>query len=162
MEPCPCGSGQSYAECCQPLIQGERQAQSAEALMRSRYSAHVKSEIDYIQDTTQASQRGQVDRKRLASWTRRSEWLGLEIVSTQGGGPEDDTGTVEFIARYRDRDKRINHHEIATFVQEEGKWYFKDGNPPPMETFRRQSPKVGRNDPCPCGSGKKYKKCCGA
>ena len=161
METCPCGSGQSYADCCQPLIKGDQQARSAEALMRSRYSAHVKSEIDYIQNTTHSSQRAQVDRKRLETWTRRSEWLGLEIVSAEGG-PEDTEGTVEFIARYREKEKRVNHHEIATFVQEDGTWYFKDGNPPQTETFVRQGPKVGRNDPCPCGSGKKYKKCCAA
>jgi SEC-C motif-containing protein len=161
MTECPCGSGQPYADCCAPLINGEAQAQSAEALMRARYSAHVNSEIDYIHDTTLASRRDNFNRARLLNWTQHAQWLGLEILDTTDGMPEDTTGTVEFIARYREKGKRVNHHEIAEFTKEDGRWFFKDGNPPKAEQFIRQGPKVGRNDPCPCGSGKKYKKCCG-
>lgn len=162
MSECPCGSGKLYAACCAPLINGDEQAQSAEALMRARYSAHVTSEIDYIHDTTLASRRGDFNRARLLNWTKNAQWLGLEILNTTDGTPEDTTGTVEFIARYREKGKRVNHHEIAEFTKEDGRWYFKDGNAPKAEQFIRQGPKVGRNDPCPCGSGKKYKKCCGA
>jgi SEC-C motif-containing protein len=161
MTECPCGSGQPYADCCAPLINGEAQAQSAEALMRARYSAHVNSEIDYIHDTTLASRRDNFNRARLLNWTQHAQWLGLEILDTTDGMPEDTTGTVEFIARYREKGKRVNHHEIAEFTKEDGRWFFKDGNAPKAEQFIRQGPKVGRNDPCPCGSGKKYKKCCG-
>jgi SEC-C motif-containing protein len=159
METCPCGSGKTYAECCEPLIKGDQAAESAEALMRSRYSAHVTSQIDYIVDTTQKGQRGQIDRKRLQTWTQRSQWLGLEIISAEGG-PEDDSGSVEFVARYREKDKRVSHHEVATFEKEDGRWFFKDGVTPQAEQYVRQGVKIGRNDPCPCGSGKKYKKCC--
>jgi SEC-C motif domain protein len=162
MNECPCGSGQSYSDCCEPFIKGEKQAPNAEALMRARYSAHVNSEIDYIHDTTLPSKRGTFNRTRLLNWTKHAEWLGLEILETTDGGPEDTAGTVEFVARYREKGKRINHHELAEFTREEERWYFKDGNAPKTEQFVRQSPKVGRNDPCPCGSGKKYKKCCGA
>ena len=161
MTECPCGSGQPYADCCAPLINGEAQAQSAEALMRARYSAHVNSEIDYIHDTTLASRRDNFNRARLLNWTQHAQWLGLEILDTTDGMPEDTTGTVKFIARYREKGKRVNHHEIAEFTKEDGRWFFKDGNAPKAEQFIRQGPKVGRNDPCPCGSGKKYKKCCG-
>jgi SEC-C motif-containing protein len=161
MEPCPCGSGQTYEQCCMPIIKGDQPAQSAEALMRARYSAHVKSEIDFIVNSTHTSERGKVDRNRLVAWTKRSEWLGLEILSAEGG-QEDKTGTVEFMARYREKGRRINHHELASFIQENGHWYFKDGQPPHTDPVVRSGPKIGRNDPCPCGSGKKYKKCCGA
>jgi SEC-C motif-containing protein len=159
MEPCPCGSGRTYDECCEPVIKGDKPAETAEALMRARYSAHVKAEIDFIQNSTHSSQRSQVDRKRLASWIRRSQWLGLEIISAEGG-PDDTAGAVEFVARYREKEKRVNHHEIATFTREDGQWYFQDGKAPQNEQYVRPGPKVGRNDPCPCGSQKKYKKCC--
>ena len=72
----------------------------------------------------------------------------------------DVAGRPEFVARYRTKGELQEHHEIATFVKEEGRWYFLDATTPAAETFVREAPKVGRNDPCPCGSGKKFKKCC--
>jgi SEC-C motif-containing protein len=130
--------------------------------MRSRYTAHVKSEVDYIYETTHPTQRDKVDRKAVAAWCENSEWLGFEIIGTEAGGPDDDAGTVEFVAHYRDKNKTVDHHEIAEFKREDGRWYFVDGRAPKPVQFIRQGPKIGRNDPCPCGSGKKYKKCCGA
>ena len=162
MEPCPCESGKTYAECCEPLIQGARKAESAEALMRSRYVAHVKAEIDYIYQTTHPSKRHTVNREQVRAWCKKSQWQGLEILQTTDGGPDDQTGIVEFVARYREKERPVRHHEIAEFVQNEGTWYFMDGQPPKPVQAVRQGPKIGRNDPCPCGSGKKYKKCCGA
>ncbi|MGD9212262.1 MAG: YchJ family protein [Desulfobacteraceae bacterium] len=157
---CPCGSNKSYTECCQPLIGGDKQAQTAEALMRARYSAHVKAQVDYIYDTTHPDKRDKVDRKQVTAWAKNSEWLGLQINATQDGGPEDDQGTVEFTARYREKEKTMEHREIAEFVRKDGLWYFLDGNPPKPVQSIRKGPKIGRNNPCPCGSGKKYKKCC--
>ena len=162
MESCPCGSGQAYIECCHPIIQGGQVAQTAEALMRSRYCAYVKAEIDYIYDTTHASQRSKFNREESLAWSRKAEWQALEILRTEDGGPEDDSGIVEFVARYREKGKAVQHHEIAEFTREDGRWYFVDGHAPKPSQSIRQGPKVGRNDPCPCGSGKKYKKCCGA
>lgn len=78
----------------------------------------------------------------------------------EGGGEDDTKGMVEFVARYRKNSQAFDHHEIAEFVKEDDRWYFKDGHAPqPMQAIRN-GPKIGRNDPCPCGSGKKYKKCC--
>ena len=161
MDLCPCGSEKAYEECCQPLISGERQAETAEALMRSRYTAHAKKEFDYIFDTTHPDSRDENDRKGTAAWSRKLEWQWLKIQDVANGGPDDDTGTVEFIARYRKNGKAFDHHELAEFIKADDRWYFKDGQPPATEQVVRQGPKVGRNDPCPCGSGKKYKKCCG-
>lgn len=157
---CPCGSQLTYQECCQPLISGEKTAQTAEALMRSRYTAHVQAEVDYIINTTHPDKRDTIDRKQVLSWSKKSEWLELKIISTEEGGPEDDKGVVEFSARYREKARTIVHHEIAEFVRQDGNWYFVDGQPPKLVQSIRQGPKIGRNDPCPCGSGKKYKKCC--
>jgi SEC-C motif-containing protein len=160
MEACPCGSGRDFADCCQPYIQGEQQPPTAETLMRARYSAHVTSKVDYIYDTTHPEQRKNVDPKSVAAWCRKAQWQSLEILDTVDGGSGDQTGTVEFVVRYREKEKPIKHHEIAEFQRHEERWYFKDGHAPAQEQAIRQGPKIGRNDPCPCGSGKKYKKCC--
>lgn len=162
MEPCPCGSGRDYVECCQPLIQGTQSATTAEALIRSRYSAYVKAQIDYIYATTHKSRQSKFNREESLAWSRKAEWQSLEVLRTEDGGPEDESGIVEFMARYREKGKLVQHHEIAEFTKEDGRWYFVDGQAPKPAQSIRQGPKVGRNDPCPCGSGKKFKKCCGS
>ena len=161
MTACPCGSEKAFSECCQPLISGAHTAQSAEALMRSRYSAYVNGEIDYIYDTLHPSKRESFDRKESKEWSTQSTWVSLEILGTEKGGPEDEIGLVEFIAQFRQNDKLVKHHEVAEFVKQNDRWFFLDGQvPKPMQSIR-QGPKIGRNDPCTCGSGKKFKKCCG-
>lgn len=156
---CPCGTGRPYADCCEPFITGKRLPLTAEELMRSRYSAYTRVETGYILQTTHPDHRGDFDEKGTREWAESSQWEGLEIVNTAGGGPDDTEGKVEFIARYRDRDVRRTHHELADFRKLDGVWYFTDGvgvKPAPATSV-----KVGRNDPCTCGSGQKYKKCCG-
>lgn len=160
--PCPCSPERLRAECCGPYLDGEKQAPTAEALMRARYSAFVEAKVDFVHDTLHARSRSDHDRQATKSWAERSEWLGLELVSVSGGGADEGRGEVEFIARFRTKGKPVEHHEIATFVKEEGRWWFLDGRTPPVETQRREEPKIGRNEPCPCGSGKKFKKCCGS
>lgn len=162
MTPCPCGSEKDYSTCCEPLITGSQTAETAEALMRARYSAYVKEAVNFILDTTHPDQRDQYTEGGIRRWARNSEWRGLTILDTEKGGPEDDTGTVEFVAEYSEKGRRNRHHEIAQFRRQEGAWYFYDGQAPTPKTVVRTSPKVGRNDPCPCGSGRKYKKCCAA
>ncbi|MGE5400983.1 MAG: YchJ family protein [Ignavibacteriales bacterium] len=161
MEKCPCGSGKSYSKCCGALIKGERTAQTAEELMRSRYSAYVKQEIDYIYETTHPGHRDDFDREATKQWSEKSEWLGIEIVNTSRGGAEDSEGEVEFIASFSQKGIKKDHHELSTFKKEDEKWYFEDGKGVSAKPFVRIEEKTGRNDPCPCGSGKKYKKCCG-
>lgn len=161
MSECACGSGKEYSECCEPLIKGERKAETAEELLRSRYSAYAKVEADYLLNTLAPDQRENHDDEGTREWAEKSEWHGLEILKTEAGGPGDEEGDVEFVASYTFDGIRQKHHELAHFTKEEGTWYFENGEPV-TETFVRSEPKVGRNDPCPCGSGKKYKKCCGA
>ena len=162
MDPCPCGSEKAYDACCEPLIAGNQAAESAEALMRARYSAYVKEQVAFILDTTHPSQRDQYTDHGIRRWARNSEWRGLTILATDGGTANDDTGTVEFVAEYLDKGRRQRHHEIAQFQRLEGAWYFYDGQAPIPQTVVRSAPKVGRNAPCPCGSGRKFKKCCAA
>ncbi len=159
---CPCGSGKPYAECCQPLILHERNAETAEALLRSRFSAYARQQIDYILETVAPSQRHQHEVGAIRSWARNATWHGLEILQTRGGGPDDQEGKIEFIAHYSEKDVRKRHHELAHFRKIDGRWYFFDGSAPKVLQYVRQTPKIGRNDPCPCGSGLKYKRCCGS
>ena len=161
MEPCPCGSELDYSECCHPFISGEKAAPTAEALMRSRYSAFVKTEIDYLHKTIPPNKQSGFNRKEATVWSQKSEWQGLEILQTEAGGEGDDAGTVEFVAKFREKGKMVRHHELAEFSKIDGRWYFVDGKAPQIVQAVRQGPKIGRNDPCPCGSDKKYKKCCG-
>ena len=92
---------------------------------------------------------------------REAEWLGLTIVATEQGGEQDDTGMVEFIARHKTEGVEVAHHERSQFRKLDGAWRFVSGTPVKQVPVTRGD-KTGRNDPCPCGSGKKYKKCHGA
>ncbi len=159
MNNCPCGSGLAYSSCCEPIINGSLPAETAEKLMRARYSAHVAVQMDFIFETTHPDQRQDYDHKGTREWAEGTDWQGLEIIATQNGGPADDSGEVEFIARFSENDIRREHHERAQFKRQDGRWYFHDGTlvkPRPITVS-----KIGRNDPCSCGSGLKYKKCCG-
>ncbi len=158
---CACGSGKEFVECCEPFLTGKKKPQTAEQLMRSRYVAFTLANMDYIDVTNHESTRGDIDREANEAWARQSEWLGLEILKTQAGGPNDDSGQVEFVVQFKIKGETHKHHELSEFKKEAGQWYFVDGKDPRKVTVRREGPKVGRNDPCPCGSGKKYKKCCG-
>lgn len=159
-EPCPCGRGKSYAECCEPVILGIRSAQTAEELLRSRYAAYVKTEVDYIIETTLPQKREQIDRNGVRKWSTGTDWQQLEILNTRNGGSQDTEGSVEFIAHFKTKGAESRHHEIGSFKKIDGKWYFDDSEFPPQKQFVRPEPKIKRNNPCPCGSGKKYKKCC--
>ncbi|MDR0495120.1 MAG: YchJ family protein [Treponema sp.] len=160
MKMCPCGSGRVYSECCEPYISGKSRAPTAEALMRSRYSAYVEHEIDYIINTCVHRDKDDIDYKSTRDWSERSTWLGLKIISTEMGGPVDAEGTVEFEASYEQNGLKDIHHEKAKFKKQNDEWLYDEGNVVPR-TVVRSSPKTGRNEPCTCGSGKKYKHCCG-
>ena len=160
-ELCACGTGIPFARCCEPFLKKTASPATAVALMRSRYSAFVRHDIDYLVDTVAPDRRKEVIRKGIEEWSHNSRWAGLEIIAVQQGGPEDRTGQVEFIAKYHEDQEEKAHHELATFVKVDGKWYFEDGRTPPGKPVKLAGPRIGRNDPCPCGSGKKYKKCHG-
>ena len=161
MDQCPCGSGLEYAECCEPFIKGDKLPETAEKLMRSRYSAYATINVDYLHSTLHPDHQADHDVNAARKWAADSDWLGLEIISTAEGGEDDATGIVEFRANYREKGKNKALHEVSRFEKVDGRWTYVDGEMPRPETIVNTR-KVGRNDPCPCGSGKKYKKCCGA
>jgi SEC-C motif-containing protein len=161
MENCPCGMEKPYEECCGPFIEGDAVPQTPEELMRSRYSAFTKTAVDYLLNTVHPDTREQHNERAIRNWAKSSDWISLKILNTEKGGPDDTEGLVEFVAQYYQKGKRQTHHELAQFKKQDGRWFFYDGQPPQQEQVVHTSPKVGRNDPCPCNSGKKYKKCCG-
>ena len=158
---CVCGIGESNEQCCLPIIRGEREAVTAEELMRARYAAYALGEVDFILGSNDPDTGEGVDRKSTEVWSRESKWLGFEVLDRSDGGADDETGTVDFVARYKLRGISVAHRERASFRKREGKWVFVDGKDLAAPPARHEGPRVGRNDPCPCGSGKKHKKCCG-
>ena len=160
MSTCPCCSGLKAENCCAPYHTGQT-APTALALMRSRYAAFVLGNGQYLSDTLSTEQRADFDIQEFIESAKGTKWLGLEIRKVRDGAESDDTGTVEFVARYQTGGETMVHHELAQFAREDGKWVFADCEMNPKEPPRTVQ-KVGRNDPCPCGSGKKFKKCCGA
>ncbi len=157
---CVCGLGPSTEECCGRYINGEEWAPTPEALMRSRYAAYTLEEIDYVVATHDPATRDEVDPDGARAWSREADWEGLTVHEVTCGA-DDEEGTVEFTARYTMEGREVRHRERATFLKLKGKWFYHDGDMVKAKPMVREGPKVGRNDPCPCGSGKKYKKCCG-
>ncbi len=154
---CPCGLAASYEECCGRFHAGEA-APTPEALMRSRYAAFVRQEIDYIVSTHHPESREHMDVDAATAWSSQSQWLGLDVLDSTADG---DRGTVEFVARYAVDGREMSHHELSRFVKIDGHWFYQDGDVVRPKPIVKDPSKVGRNEPCPCGSGKKYKKCCG-
>ncbi len=152
--PCPCGSGKLIAECCAPYLQGQSAAPTAEKLMRSRYSAYCTKNIDYLINTHHPTRREPNSRRMITATANSVIWVGLTVLETQAGQAEDKTGVVEFVAVYQENGRVAQLHERSRFLQEQGRWFYLDGDilPPLL-------PK--RNDPCWCNSGKKFKQCHG-
>lgn len=147
---CPCGSGQDYQQCCGRYIEQGKLPDTAEQLMRSRYSAYVLGNTTYL----------------IATWVPEQcptelvldstiHWLDLTIRSVVAWPFSDTEGQVEFSARFIDADKLVILHENSHFVRVDGRWLYHSGEmvPAPVES-------IGRNQTCPCGSGRKFKRCC--
>ena len=126
------------------------------SLLEARYQAFVDGEVDFILATHHPETRAQVERDAILNWSKNSSWKGLKIENVDEKG---DKAFIRFTARYQREIQTTNHTENAEFRKLEGRWYYYDSEFPKPETIRRDGEKVGRNDPCPCGSGKKYKKC---
>ena len=150
---CPCHSGKEFNHCCRPYIEGQSNAPTAEALMRSRYVAYAQNNAEYILKTWHESTRPEQD-----PTDEKVHWIGLQILRTEDGMENDERGLVEFRARCRIKGQSAGIDEASEFIKENGRWFYVDGST--IQPVRSES-KQGRNDPCACGSGKKYKKCCG-
>ena len=151
IELCPCGSGLEYSLCCEPYLSGNQHASTPGELMRSRYSAYVKHCADYLVATWHPDCQAEASRSAITNSFNETTWLGLTVVEEKTGNNADE-GYVEFVARFSDGTAQPSAiHERSRFLRLGQRWYYIDGI----------KPQSGRNATCPCGSGKKYKKCCG-
>ncbi len=157
---CDCGSGIEYESCCGPYLKGAL-APTAESLMRSRYTAHVRGDVGYIKRTAEPEEGKESDPQEIAQILKNRKYLGLNILSAKDGCPGDAAGYVEYAYRFSENGRTYRQQEKGRFVCRDGAWLFEDSEVDPKSGFE-PGPKTGRNDLCPCGSGKKYKKCCGA
>ncbi len=185
-----CGSGRPFAHCCDPYLKGiarrvdggNKFAPTAEALMRSRYTAFVIGDIDYLLATHHADYRSN-DYTSLQQTIRTIQWTNLIVLGTQKGQRKDKSGTVEFVAAYRSQmldplstvlnsqeasekvsekasdesilDSLCQLHEKSQFVHEGSQWFYTQG-----ECLPPYQPK--RTQPCWCGSSLKFKQCHGS
>lgn len=142
--------------CCGAYISGPAKPATAEALMRSRYTAYTQRNDEYLLRTWHPDTR---PHDEPPSDDANTVWTGLEILRTEAGAENDQRGIVEFVARCEVRGTPSQLHEISHFCHEDGEWLYLDGEA--QKPHRRGEAKIGRNDPCPCGSGRKYKYCHG-
>ena len=168
--PCPCGSTLSYAYCCAPLHAGQKFADTAAQLMRARYTAFVLQHVEYIVATTAPFQQPLLNTQAISDWAKQTNWAGLEVINHLAKLGKRHA-QVEFKAYFHlpnasvvhsavldlaVLDSKGIHHELSTFVNipsgRINRWYFLD----PTVTMQ-----VTQKQPCPCGSGEKYKRCCG-
>lgn len=125
---CYCSSGKDFAECCQPFLEETAKPQTAEELMRSRFSAYATSQIEYLLRSTHPSTRKFHNADDIENWAKSNAWEKLEIISKSAGEANDKSGTVEFKAYFTDADGKPQiHHEHSNFRKELGKWFFVDG-----------------------------------
>ncbi|MBV0932715.1 YchJ family protein [Marinobacterium weihaiense] len=125
---CPCGSGKPFSFCCEPAISGRKPAATAEALMRSRYTAFVLGAVDYLINTTAARKRSPLDAELLSEQTQVTTWTGLEIIDTEAGSALDQQGVVEFKASFDSPEGSAILHERSRFEREQGLWVYTDGD----------------------------------
>lgn len=125
--------------------------------MRSRFTAFARNEIDYLGSTMVEEHRQEFHPEEIRRWNKDTDWLGLEILETATHG---ETGMVRFRAEFRHKGATQSLTERSRFVRRNGVWFYLDGEHESTPSVRSEH-KTGRNDPCPCGSGKKFKKCCG-
>lgn len=154
--PCPCGSGQAFGQCCAPVIGQQRPAATAEQLMRSRFTAHFIGDYRHLHRTyLETSRRPYVDDVRpddVLAWSRL-------VIHSHEPGPRPDVAYVDFTAYFRHGDTEQALPEKSEFSRIDGQWFYVRSvrtGPAPVKA----AAKVGRNDPCPCGSGRKHKQCC--
>ncbi|WP_345980479.1 YchJ family metal-binding protein [Sulfurimonas sp. HSL3-2] len=145
---CYCGLEKDFEECCGAIISGKKNAATVEELMRSRYSAYASANAEYLVKSTTKENSFIEDIPLILEFSKNVVWLKLDILHVE---QKEDSGIVEFRAFYFENGEIVVLHERSNFVKNEGVWKYDKGE------FINS--KIERNEPCPCGSGKKYKKC---
>jgi SEC-C motif-containing protein len=153
---CPCGSGKNFGDCCEQILSGRRPAANAEELMRARFTAHVTHDFRFLHE----SHRPTAGKPYVAEeGTPVMQWTKL-VVHAHETGSDSDKAFVDFSAYGTEEGVEKVLHEKAEFLRINGTWLYNREARLGPAPYKASAPKVGRNDPCPCGSGKKYKQCC--
>ncbi len=150
---CPCGSSLTYGQCCAPCHTGEKLPPTAEALMRSRFTAYYLQNSAYLLATWDATTRP----ASISFANDPTRWTRLEIVGIQKGRATDSKGTVSFNAYFEQEGEKGVMGETSRFRKLAGRWFYLDGT---VKDTAENALAPGRNGLCPCGSGKKFKRCC--
>lgn len=153
---CLCGSHLPYSQCCELLHTDQAYAQTAEALMRSRFTAYAMHNEAYLLSTWDTT-----TRPAIVDFSKDTgEWTRLELILTKKGSAKDHKGIVEFKAFFTVDDEQRVMNEISRFVKRQERWFYLDGKVKSI-ALDQGSFNQGLNAPCACGSGKKFKRCCG-
>lgn len=157
---CPCGLNQKLDNCCGPIIAGDNQANSPEQLLRSRYVAYSTGNIKYIEKTMKGSAAKDFNAESAKIWAESITWLSLDVKRSFLDPKDPTKGYAEFSVHFKDQVGKVQRiHEISEFTQIDGQWFYTNEKTPAKSNNSIYN-KMGRNELCHCGSGKKYKKCC--
>jgi SEC-C motif-containing protein len=123
---CPCKSRETYAACCERFHLGQAKPETAEQLMRSRYSAYFFRLADYLVSTTHPDVREPNLKSKIEASIDQTNWRFLTILSSSKGGKDDKTGKVEFVAEYFEENQAHKLHERSRFKRFKGAWKYLD------------------------------------
>lgn len=151
---CPCGNNKNLSNCCGKFLYSNELPNTPVELMRSRYTAFVLNELDYIKNTAVGKALERMEEDKSSESEKHLKWVKLNIIN-YNGSHNDNVGQVEFEAYFSLKGKISILHEKSNFKKINNKWFYIDG------ITNYTDYKIGRNDACLCGSNKKYKKCCG-
>lgn len=153
---CYCCSNKLFSQCCQPFVEGMRLPQTAEQLMRSRFTAYAIHRYDYALNTYSREKRSTLSVTQLEESAAGAVWFALSVMPSQTVSLDNESDMVEFTAYYFEGKSLFQLHETSSFLKEEGRWRYHDG----VLADDCGKVKYGRNLPCLCNSGKKFKQCC--
>ncbi len=153
---CLCNSGIQYEQCCLPFHKEEKFPGTAKSLVRSRFTAYAMRNQSYLLKTWELTNRPEdIDFSK-----EEAEWIRLEIIKTKKGEEKDNKGVVEFKAYYILNGNEHVLNEVSRFKKITGRWMYLDGLVKSVSKVGQQT-NQGKNARCACGSGKKFKRCCG-
>lgn len=157
LKKCYCGLRVEYNACCGKFIDGSSIPETPEQLMRSRYSAYVQGNVDYIANTMSGKALEGFEKISSKQWADSVTWLRLDVI--ESFNESNEHGFVEFSAKFIQKNNKLSEiHELSEFIYVNNKWYYIDGkHMAPINKFANRI--IPNNALCPCGSGKKFKSC---
>ncbi|MDD7909369.1 MULTISPECIES: YchJ family protein [Pseudovibrio] len=128
---CPCHSGEAYAKCCQPFIEGTAEPEKAIDLMRARYTAYTQKNVKFIRDTLWPPLQKTMNEMEVREWANETHWLTLDVLDAAKGSPQDKEGLVLFKAKFLARGQMYEHKELSLFRKKKDRWFYVEPLPLP-------------------------------